>query len=180
MTLNIVAVSGSLHSPSKSSALLLALTTAIESRVAATTHLIEVSDLAAELGPTLRRDLLPDLARGELERIEAADLLVVASPVYRASYTGLFKHLFDLVGQSALAGKPVLLAASGGSDLHSLVIAHQLRPLFSFFESFTLPISVYAKDADFATYDITDPELLETIDRAAASAVGLSIEGQRK
>jgi FMN reductase len=172
MTTSIVAVSGSLHAPSKSSALLRAITTAIETRVDATTHLVEVSELAPELGSVLRRDLLPAGPAHQLELIEAADLLVVASPVYRASYTGLFKHLFDLVSQNALRGTPVLVAASGGSDLHSLVIEHQLRPLFGFFEAHALPIGVYAKDADFTGYEITSPDLTAAIERAADSAAG--------
>ena len=75
----------------------------------------------------------------------------MASPVYRASFTGLFKHLFDFVGQYALFDKPGLLAATGGTDRHALIIEHQFRPLFAFFQALTLPIGVYAKDSDFTT-----------------------------
>jgi MsuE subfamily FMN reductase len=67
-----------------------------------------------------------------LAAVEAADALIVGTPVYRASFTGLFKHFFDFVEQTALVDVPVLLAASGGSDRHALVLEHQLRPLFSF------------------------------------------------
>jgi FMN reductase len=169
--LAIVAVSGSLHAPSKSTALLTAITTAIAALTPAETHLIEVSELAAELGPALRRDQLGARALDAVDRIEAADLLVVASPVYRASYTGLFKHLFDHVAQSALAGTPVLVAASGGSERHALVLEHQFRPLFGFFEAFVLPVGVYAKDADYTDYVVTDPSLQATIEHAAQSAV---------
>ena len=77
-----------------------------------------------------------------MRRIESATLLIVASPVYRASFTGLFKHVFDFVGQYSLIDKPVLLAATGGSDRHALIIEHQFRPLFSFFQALTLPIGV--------------------------------------
>ncbi|MFD1810195.1 NAD(P)H-dependent oxidoreductase [Gemmobacter lanyuensis] len=89
-------------------------------------------------------------ARAALEVILSADALVVASPVYKGSYTGLFKHLIDLIDPAALQGKPVLLAATGGGDRHALVIEHQLRPLFGFFEAQTLPTGVYAADRDFA------------------------------
>ncbi|MFQ2466534.1 NAD(P)H-dependent oxidoreductase [Aeromonas caviae] len=58
---------------------------------------------------------------------------MVATPVFRGSYTGLFKRFFDLIGQDTLTDKPVLLAATGGSQRHALVIDHQIRPLFSFF-----------------------------------------------
>ena len=73
------------------------------------------------------------------QAIEAADLLIVASPVYKGSYTGLFKHLFDFVGYEALIGKPTLLLATGGSERHALVIDHQLRTLFGFFRAATVP-----------------------------------------
>lgn len=170
--LRVVAVSGSLHAPSKSTALLNAITRSLASKTDIEAELIEVSALEG-LGSALRPDQLHGSARAALESVETAELLVVASPVYRASYTGLFKHLFDLVGQGALAGTPVLLAASGGSDLHSLVIEHQLRPLFGFFDAFTLPIGVYAKDADYTDYAVTGAALLERIEKATDAAVSL-------
>ena len=68
----------------------------------------------------------------------AADALVLASPVYKGSYCGLFKHLLDLLDPLSLAGKPVLLGATGGGPRHALVIEHQLRPLLGFFEAQTL------------------------------------------
>jgi FMN reductase len=95
----------------------------------------------------------------------------VATPVYRASYTGLFKHLFDLVHHESLIDIPVLLAATGGSDRHALVIDHQLRPLFSFFQAQTLPVGVYAVEKDFDGYDIASAALQERIALAIARAV---------
>ncbi|WP_201748528.1 NAD(P)H-dependent oxidoreductase, partial [Escherichia coli] len=77
------------------------------------------------------------------------ELLVVAAPVHRGSYPGLFKHLIDFIELDALVDTPVLLAATGGSERHALVIDHQLRPLFSFLQAHTLPIGVYATPADF-------------------------------
>jgi FMN reductase len=78
----------------------------------------------------------------------------------------LFKQLFDLVEPTALRGKPVLLAATGGGDRHALVIEHQLRPLFGFFEAATLATGVYAAERDFADGAPASPALLERIDRA--------------
>ena len=161
--LHVVLVSGSLHAPSKTGALLTAISESLAARAEIT--LDEVS--ALDFNGVLSRG---DVAQ-QLELIEGADLLVVASPIYRASYTGLFKHTFDLVAQKALAGKPVLLAATGGNDLHSLAIEHQFRPLFAFFEAVSLPVSVYAKDADFTDYRVSSPDLQARIDRAAESAL---------
>lgn len=149
MPLSVVAVSGSLHTPSKTSRLLERITGALAARRDIRVDLIEVSTIEG-LGGALGRGPLPTPVADAVARIESADLLVVASPVYRASYTGLFKHLFDLVGQQALAGTPVLVAATGGNDRHSLVLEHLFRPLFAFFGAATLPLGVYARDADFA------------------------------
>lgn len=105
-------------------------------------------------------------------RLKAADALIVGTPVYRASFTGLFKHFFDFVEQTALVDVPVLLAASGGSDRHALVLEHQLRPLFSFFQAQTLPIGVYATDRDFAKdYSIQSDLLRDRITLAVARAL---------
>ena len=130
------------------------------------THLIELSEIGREFSGALSRDDLSPIAEDALRRIESATLLIVASPVYRASFTGLFKHVFDFVGQYALIDKPVLLAATGGSDRHALIIEHQFRPLFSFFQAITLPIGVYASDTDFVDYRIDSQALRDRIDQA--------------
>ncbi len=172
--ISIVAVSGSLHSPSKTTVLvheiLEGFATALRSGsgndLEVETHLIELSDIGREFSGALSRDDLSPVAEDALRRIESATLLIVASPVYRASFTGLFKHVFDFVGQYALIDKPVLLAATGGSDRHALIIEHQFRPLFSFFQAITLPIGVYASDTDFVDYRIDSQGLRDRIDQA--------------
>ena len=120
------------------------------------------------MGAAQTLDALQGLPRAIVAQLLSADALVVGSPVYKGSYTGLFKHLFDLVDPAALAGKPVLLTATGGGDKHALVIEHQLRPLFGFFEAFTLPTGVYASGADFSDGVPTAPALLARIDRAVS------------
>ena len=165
-TLNVVAVSGSLHAPSKTTALVREILAALERELSIDVHLIELSQGGREVSGALRRDELSAAAEADLQRIEGADLLIVASPVYRASFTGLFKHVFDFVEQYSLVDKPVLLAATGGSDRHALILEHQFRPLFSFFQALTLPLGVYAKDSDFTNYQVTNAELSERIDQA--------------
>ena len=129
--------------------------------------------MAPAIGGTSYRDQLPGRVQAELAAIESADVLVVGSPVYRGSYTGLFKHLFDLVHHEALIDVPVLLAATGGSDRHALVIDHQLRPLFSFFQARTLPLGVYASEQDFSGYEISSQALRDRIALAVTRALPL-------
>jgi len=171
--LKVVAVSGSLGYPSRTSALIDSLLERIGAAYSIEIHRVELAEIAGQLGGVVSsKDLPAELAR-HIKAIETADVLVVASPVYRGSYTGLFKHLFDLVNHEALIDVPVLLAASGGSDRHALVIDHQLRPLFSFFQVVTLPIGVYATDADFTNYKVSNPALQQRIDLAVERALPL-------
>ena len=171
--LKVVAVSGSVQRPSRTLVLVKALLEGLEQALPVEVRLIELSEIGPQFAGVLSREQLPQTLRDDLLAIENADLLIAASPVYRASYTGLFKHLFDFVDHRALEDVPVLLAATGGSDRHALVIDHQLRPLFSFFQSVTLPIGVYASEADFSNYQISSEALRERVRLAIASALPL-------
>lgn len=149
MTRTIIGLSGNLDRPSKTRALVQTAVATAASRFEAVGAVFDLADFGPSLGQARRVDDLSPLARSALDVVLSADALVVASPVYKGSYTGLFKHLLDLLDPQAFQGKPVLLAASGGGDRHALVIEHQLRPLFGFFEAQTLPTGVYAADRDF-------------------------------
>ncbi|KKI40207.1 FMN reductase [Burkholderia vietnamiensis] len=169
----VVVVSGNTSRPSRTLALTEALLSGLRAVLPVEPHLIELGEIAPVLSGVLSRaDASAELAL-QLRTIEEADVLIVGSPVYRASYTGLFKHLFDLVHHEALIDVPVLLAATGGSERHALVIDHQLRPLFSFFQARTLPLGVFASERDFQDYAITSPELLDRIRLAVERAVPL-------
>ncbi|WP_137844036.1 FMN reductase [Microbacterium sp. 2FI] len=169
--LRVVGVSGSLHEPSRTTALVRTILDEVAARAPAETNLVEVAALGPSFAGALRRDDVSPAVEHALQLIESADLLVAASPVYRASFTGLFKHLFDFVGQYELVGTPVLVAATGGGERHALIIEHQLRPLFGFFQALTLPLGVYASDADFTAGTLTSPD----VGRRVAEAVSRSI-----
>ncbi|MDS0857181.1 FMN reductase [Burkholderia pseudomultivorans] len=168
--IKVVAISGGLQRPSRTLALTDAIVTALGDALPIDAQRIELGEIGARLAGALTRAQVPADLDEQLRAIETADALVVASPVYRASYTGLFKHLFDLVHHDALVDVPVLLAATGGSERHALVIDHQLRPLFSFFQARTLPIGVYASEGDFDRYEIANPALRARIALAVERA----------
>lgn len=165
--LNVVAVSGGAYRPSRTLVLAQALVAELGEHLNINARIIELGDIARPLGAALSRQELPAEVEEQLLAIESADLLIVATPVYRGSYPGLLKHLFDLVDINGLIDTPVLLAATGGSDRHALVLDHQLRPLFSFFQALTLPIGVYASEGDFSQYQVSS-ELLQARIRLAA------------
>ncbi|MGN5764577.1 FMN reductase [Acinetobacter calcoaceticus] len=170
--LNIVAVSGGLNSPSKTESLVQAILDELSEAIDIKVHFVKLSEIGPLLGGAIYRNQLPQRVQDDLAAVEAADALIVGTPVYRASFTGLFKHFFDFVEQTALVDVPVLLAASGGSDRHALVLEHQLRPLFSFFQAQTLPIGVYATDRDFTPeYTVKTEQLADRVTLAVARAL---------
>ena len=171
--LQVVAVVGSTSTHSRTLLLARSVLQQLELRLHLETHVIELAQIARPLGAALTRDDLPSETEQQLQRIESADLLVVAVPVFRGSYPGLFKHLFDLISVDALIDTPVLIAANGGTERHTLMLDYQLRPLFSFLQALTLPIGVYASPADFDGRHIVRTALSSRIALAAERAAGV-------
>lgn len=169
----ILSISGSVTAPSRTTNLLDAVDAEIERQTGIAVEKIRLSHDAPALFRALRSNQLDDEGRRLVSAVEQADVLVVGSPVYRASYTGALKHLFDLVDYRSLAGKPVLLVATGGTPLHGLMIDHQLRPLFAFFNALTLPTSIYATEAHFSGHGLESPEIHARIERAVGELVPL-------
>lgn len=183
--LAIVAISGALHEPSRTTALVEAIADEIQGRCNAVVTHLRLGERGREFGGALTRAELGESARHALEQIEQADVVVVGTPVYRGSYTGVLKHVVDLIDQTSLRDTPVLVAATGGSDHHSLVIDHELKPLFAFFEAAVLPIGVYARSDEFPegrTGDALRARIARAVDAglpliSARSAAGfLSVE----
>ncbi len=107
-----------------------------------------------------------------LSRVERADVLVVASPVFRESVSGVLKSFLDLVDSRAFAHKPVVIAATGGSDRHALMIEQALRPVLVFLGAYGAPTGVFSTPADEQDVARAD-ELTRRIGRAAAEAAEL-------
>ena len=116
MVMRIVGIAGSWSVPSRTRTLVGLIGTKAAARFGAVHETVALNDFGASLGQAVTLDDLDGPARAIVDRLVAADALVVGSPVYKGSYTGLFKHLFDLIDPLALVGKPVLLTATGGGD----------------------------------------------------------------
>ncbi|SDQ67662.1 FMN reductase [Curtobacterium sp. UNCCL20] len=174
----VVGVSGSPSDPSRTSTLVAATVARLGQEIeGARTETIEIGPLLADLGAAPSREAMSERTRRALETVEAADVLVVGSPAFRAAYSGAFKLFFDWIGQYDLVDTPVLLTATGGSDRHALLVEHQMRPLFGFFQSTTLPIGVFGNERDFTKreggYDIANVDLELRIDQAVLRALPL-------
>ncbi|MGN6742996.1 MAG: CE1759 family FMN reductase [Amnibacterium sp.] len=114
---------------------------------------VEVRDHAqAVVSATLTRFPAPELERA-LAAVSGADAVIAVTPTFNASYSGLFKTFVDLIEPGVLEGVPVLVGATGGSERHSLVLDHALRPLFTYLHALVAPTGVYAAAADWGAAD---------------------------
>ena len=173
----IAVISAGLSVPSSTRILADRLSTAV---VAAMHEPVEVD--VVELRPLahlLADNLLTGFASGELaeaiETVRRADALIVVTPVFSASYSGLFKTFFDVLEPDLLTGVPVLIGATAGTARHSLVLDHALRPLFSYLHATVVPTAVFAASEDFG-----EAGLDARIDRAAGELAALLSGGQRR
>jgi FMN reductase len=126
-------------------------------------RVVELRDLAHDVMNHMLLGFPPPALEEVLTAVEGADGLIAVTPTFNASYSGLFKSFFDVLGDEALVDKPVLLGATGGTARHSLAIDHALRPLFAYLRAAAVPTAVFAASEDWAGDTLRD-----RIDRAAA------------
>ncbi len=139
-------------------------------------EVIDLRDLAAQIAQSVVAGFaLGDVAEA-LRSVYAADGLIAATPVFNASFSGLFKSFVDLFDVEKMRGKPVLIAATGGSPRHSMVLDHALRPMFSYLRAVVLPTGVYAAAEDWA--DASVDGLGARIDRASRELL-VAVDGAR-
>ena len=139
-------------------------------------EVIELRDLAHEI----TNNLLTGFPGGDLAEavrtVARADAVIAVTPVFSASYSGLFKSFFDVLGEGALAGKPVLVAATAGTARHSLVLDFAMRPLFTYLRAVVAPTGVFAASEDFGS-NAAGP-LAGRVDRASRELADL-VAGRR-
>ncbi|WP_412747165.1 FMN reductase [Krasilnikovia sp. MM14-A1004] len=129
-------------------------------------RVIELRELAHDITNHLLTGFAPAALGDALEAVASADALIAVTPIFSASYSGLFKSFFDVVEPEALNGKPVLIAATAGTARHSLALEHALRPLFAYLGAVVVPTAVLAASDDWAGAQAQGP-LRARIDRAA-------------
>jgi FMN reductase len=150
---SVVVVTAGLSQPSSTRLLgeQLAAATVAALGEPAEVRVVEVRDLAHQLVDNALTGFPGTELRDALEAVAAADAVIAVSPIFNASYSGLFKTFFDVLEPGALTGKPVLVAATGGSERHSLALEHAMRPLFAYLRAVVVPTAVYAASSDWAS-----------------------------
>lgn len=170
MSASVVGLSGSPAPVSRSRALLELALAALERQGSGPTRLIDLAQLPSDglLGRREDRDVA-DALRSVIE----AGIIVVSTPIYRATYSGLLKVFFDLLPQDAFAGKVAIPIATAGGTAHLLAVDHGLRPLLASVGALAVATGVYGTDAQFRN-GVPEPLLVERIERAAIEAAALA------
>lgn len=128
---------------------------------------VELRELAHPLADRLVTGFAGPALEEAIGLVTGADALVAVTPVFSASYSGLFKTFFDVLEPGAIEGLPVLMGATAGTARHSLVLEHAVRPLLSYLRAAPVATGVFA-----ATEDFGGPGLQERIQRAGAELAG--------
>ncbi len=169
----LVAVAAGLSQPSSTRLLADRLANATERflRAAGVDPAFEVVELrehAQDLTNNLLTGFPSPRLRTVVDHVMSADGLVAVTPIFNASYSGLFKLFFDVLERDSLDGKPVLIGATGGTRRHSLALEHAVRPLFAYLGAAVVATSVYAAAEDWGeAADADDGGLVDRIERAA-------------
>ncbi|MEV4936507.1 FMN reductase [Streptomyces zaomyceticus] len=155
-TLKLVAVSAGLSSPSSTRLLTDRLLQAARYRLAEQEYavdvqVVELRDLAVDIANNFVTGFPSGRLQDAIDAVTGADGVIAVTPVFTASYSGLFKSFFDLIDPAALTGTPVLIGATGGTARHSLVLDHALRPLFAYLRALVVPTAVYAASEDWGS-----------------------------
>ena len=143
-----------------------------EAGIRATVTVIELAPIAVDIARSLVSGLPGDAVQDAIDRLAAADAIIASTPVYKAGVSGLFKSFVDLIDNDLLIAKPVILAATGGSARHAMVVDEHLRPLFAFLRAIPTPTSLYAAPEDWGS-----PDLGVRIHRAATELTLLLSSG---
>ena len=170
MSAPVIGLSGSPKATSHSRALLELALAALERQAAGPSRLIDLAKLPSDALLGRRED--PAVA-GAIQGVLDAGIVVVSTPIYRATYSGLLKVFFDLLPQESLARKVAIPIATGGGPSHLLAVDHGLRPLLASVGALVVATGVYGTDAQFRA-GVPEPALVEHIERAALEAVSLA------
>jgi len=129
-------------------------------------RVVDLREYAHDVVNNMLTGFPPTALREAVDAVTGSDGLIAVTPIFNASYNGLFKSFFDVLEAESLVGRPVLIGATGGTARHSLALEHALRPMFSYLRAVVVPTSVFAAPEDWSG-GTADGALRGRIGRAA-------------
>lgn len=165
-TFRAVGLSGSPTAPSRSAALLQSALDLLQ-QAGARPHSLSLRELPPQA--LVSAEWGHPLLQQALARVADSDVVLVATPIYKAAYSGLLKSFLDLLPQDGLRGKVVVPLATGGSLAHLLALDYALKPVLSALGARWILDPVFATDDQFQTLDgqrLPDPAVLARLAQA--------------
>lgn len=183
-TRRLAVVSAGLSQPSSTRMLADKLAAATVARLAddgieATAELIELRDIAKDVMNNMLTGFPSPRLESAIEAVTGADGLIAVTPIFTASYSGLFKSFFDVLDDQSLTDLPVLIGATAGTARHSLALDFALRPMFTYLHAVVVPTAVFAASEDWGSGDRRVDTLPNRIDRAAGELAALMAKSDR-
>ncbi|WP_105566872.1 CE1759 family FMN reductase [Microbacterium halophytorum] len=127
----------------------------------------ELRDVAHDITNNLLTGFAPKPLAEMNGVIASADAVIVATPIFSTSYSGLFKSWIDALDRDVLEGKPILISATAGTPRHSLALDYAIRPLFTYLHAEPVTTAVFASAEDWGAGADGVAPLQQRIDRAA-------------
>jgi FMN reductase len=141
-------------------------------------EVVELRDLAHAITDNLLTGFPSGALADAVALVRDADAVIAVTPIFSASYSGLFKSFFDVLEDGTLEGKPVLMGATAGTARHSLALEFALRPLFAYLRADVVPTAVFAASEDFGAGGPSG-SLSTRVDRAARELAD-AVVGRRR
>ena len=178
--MKIVGIQGSPSATSRSDSLLV-LAQSLLQGVATSAHSIAVRELPAQA--LLHAQVDHPLIRQALAKVHEAQVILIATPIYKAAYSGVLKAFLDLLPQDALRGKTVLPLATGGSIAHLLALDYALKPVLSALGARDILDPVFATDAQITKHETLGysplPDVIERVESALQILIDRAEEFER-
>ncbi len=176
MTKRIVVIAAGLSQPSSTRLLADRLAAAVSAKGDVEIEVHELRDTAQDVVNNLLTGFASPKLQKVIDAVTEADGVIAVTPIFTTSYSGLFKSFIDVIDPAALSAMPVLIAATGGTERHSLALDYALRPLFTYLHAVVAPTGVYAASSDWGS---DEGKLGDRIERAAAEFSALVAASDR-
>lgn len=175
----LVVLNAGLSTPSTTRMIAERIANAVEAQVtrrgeSVELQFVDIRDFAQDLATMMTTGISSEKLKAVQDQITAADGLVATTPVFAASYSGLFKMFMDALDPDAINDMPVIIAATAGTPRHSLVLEYAMRPLFAYLRAKVVPTSVFAATDDFDSAEDLDSRIERAANQLADEIVSVS------
>ncbi len=170
----LLGIHGSVTPPGRlHRALELALESVDQQATSITTSLLHLGDHRISFADGRPLSAFTDDTEAVVQQVMAVDMYLIATPIFRASFTASLKNLLDLIPVEGLMGKVCGLVGMGSTDHHFLAVDTQLRPVLTWFGAHIVPGGVYLQSRHFQDGQLADPDAIAGLKALASGVIAM-------